>query len=404
MAHKVGHKKNVRKPGESAFTYKGSKTFAKIMNRTTQSRRARQISSAVVPKPKISKASSVREPGTKAVGKATTPAKITGNTYTPKPRKNQKNVRAVISKTPKPVKKQVHPKPSIRPSSKSSSVRPPVEKVSKPITKAKGTSPSNIEQVSVSKHTPKPSKKYKGVSPSGIEQVSVSKYIPPKSSGNKQHQAEDIAQVPTGQKERDPAKVAKSIYRAFFPTFRPEKKSKITTSKPKTTTANMYAKTPGDQHPPAASNRGKIPPSTLAGRKIKGKTGVDSKHTGILDSASKMEAKRNAKPAPRDKNTPNKIVNTPKINSRVMDTSEDPNAVPPPLNTPTNPPKRTQDIDRMNMESKREAQPAAAKPKSLEDRFGQAVSNFFRLPHSFESGVKGTSSYKTKHFKPKKKK
>lgn len=357
MAHKVGHKKNVRKPGESAFTYKGSKTFAKIMNRTTQSRRARQISSAVVPKPKISKASSVREPGTKAVGKATTPAKITGNTYTPKPRKNQKNVRAVISKTPKPVKKQVYPKPSIRPSSKSSSVRPPVEKVSKPITKAKGTSPSNIEQVSVSKHTPKPSKKYKGVSPSGIEQVSVSKYIPPKSSGNKQHQAEDIAQVSTGQKERDPAKVAKSIYRAFFPTFRPEKKSKSAPSKPKTTTANMYAKKTGDQHPPAAA-----------------------------------------------KNTSNKIVNTPKLNSRVMDTSEDRNAVPPPLNKPTNPPKRTQDIDRMNMESKREAQPAAAKPKSLEDRFGQAVSNFFRLPHSFESGVKGTSSYKTKHFKPKKKK
>ena len=388
MAHKVGHKKSVRKPGESAFTYKGSKTVAKIKNRTTQSRRARQISSAVVPKPKISKASSVRKPGTKAVGKATTPAKITGNTYTPKPRKNQKSVRAVISKTPKPVKKQVHPKPSIRPSSKSSSVRPPVEKVSKPITKAKGTSPSGIAQVNVSKHTPKPSKKFKGVSPSGIAQVSVSNYIPPKSSGNKQHQAEDIAQVSTGQKERDPAKVAKSIYRAFFPTFRPEKKSKITTSKPT----------------PAASNRGKIPPSTLAGRKIKGKTGVDSKHTGILDSASKMEAKRNAKPAPRDKNTPNKIVNTPKINSRIMDTSEDRNAVPPPLNKPTNPTKRTQDIGRMNMESKREAQPAAAKPKSLEDRFGQAVSNFFGLPHSFESGVKGTSSYKTKDFKPKKKK
>lgn len=365
MAHKVGHKKSVRKPGESAFTYKGSKTVAKIKNRTTQSRRARQISSTVVPKPKISKASSVREPGTKAVGKATTPAKITGNTYTPKPRKNQKSVRAVISKTPKPVKKQVHPKPSIRPSSKSSSVRPPVEKVSKPITKAKGTSPSGIAQVNVSKHTPKPSKKFKGVSPSGIAQVSVSNYIPPKSSGNKQHQEEDIAQVSTGQKERDPAKVAKSIYRAFFPTFRPEKKSKSAPSKPKTTTANMYAKKPGDQHPPAAA---KI--EAKKSTKPAPKVSVEKNPNKKADKLPPMPKAKTVAPTPGLKAPPNKAPAPPRKHSM---------AAPKSLNKSSSPTKASQD---------------SGGEDSLEASFTRFMGRTFGS-YSAASGVEGTSSEST---------
>lgn len=356
MAHKKGHKS--KRPKSTRPPSKSSERIARLGVRAATSKRE---DDDFVP--------SVRKEGTEPVGK-----KI-GKVYD-----NQAKKRFAANKA---AKKAAPASPSNKPMgqvpaavknlAKKQQPKPDVDNYSA-MPKAKGGRGTVVEAPGARAKANKP----KGASPSGIAQVGVSKPAPTKPK-KALPQAEDIAQVSTGQKERDWGEAWKAVGRVFRPLNPANKARKSTTTQYDST----MTKAAGSKKRAAAKP-------------------TKNPHEGIGTTPKKVDsAKSQGAKASTPKPTPTKAA---------------PPKAPAPMNSKTSGGKKKVPTgvgyDRMGPSARSASKPTQYKDNakasrsaasvnlntgSIEDKFGAAMSKIFGS-YEAASGVEGTDSYKTKKY------